>query len=662
MSVSSRRAPWPYSLLISGVGVRTRGDIIGRKVQALGSAQPTSQEYGQDDVYRERSYAFRSFLGLGEPVQRGPASRRYRYGLNMWFAGRQRGKGPKWNVLVPPTTGAISDTIEALHGGVLTQFLLAGRYILRRTDDTSAGQVVSRDFGGGRTITSAARFKAPAGTDALYATLDNGDLWEYDGAVWAGPAAAGGTWTGDALLCAVVDNDFWIKDTANSVRRATATPMTAANYSGQFTAGDGSQTITGLAGLNNALFAFTENGKVFTFNSDGSSNDLAPGLATTPTATNGSKLALDTRGFLYFRNGGSWHRLTGLDGGTVEPIGPERLLDNDTEVTGVAQCFAWYGAYYGFFGVYNSSNGASYLVQFGDWLPAEDADGTQFVETFNGALVKWAGKQISSLRVHTIAGAARLYCGFTDGSLGWVRLPQNTPNPFSPSSGCEFADGTTGASECYWPRHTMLADADTKAYLDFSAFGTVLSSTNSLQVSYRTDFAASYTALGTSLTQNGQQQPFPENTVGNALDVKETFISPSSASTPVIESLVLREQLRPALRLEYLFNVIARHRSSLRDGSTDRKTPEQTKALVKSASETPASVQIVMPDETNQHFHSITYQETIPPDTQRYGMAWDLAVSFVQYRTNEVYGTVDRLGPLTVNDLGTMTVNDLGVL
>lgn len=660
--VSSRSWPYPYSLALGNDGLIVREPMVGRKIQSLAGTVPNTAEYGNDDVYRERSFVFgRATLGMGESVQRTHAGHRYRYAKNCWFAGHKRGKGPKWNNLAPASTGSITDFVEALHGGVLTQFILAGQYVLRRTNDTSATQVVSRDFGAGRTVTSAVRFKPAGGTDSLFVTLDNGDLWRYDGAAWSGPAAAAGTWTGDAFLCCVVADDFYIKDTANTVRRVTADPMVGTNYSGQLTAGDGSKSINGLLGHNNTLFAFLDDGTLATFNTDGTGNDLAPGLATTRLATNGAKPVSDTLGRFYFRNGSSWFRGEGMDGLSLEPIGPERLMDNDSEVSGVAQVFAWYGAYYGYFGVYNANTGASHLVQFGDWVPREDEDGTTFVETFNGSLVTWAGRQISAMRIQFIAGVPRLYCGFTDGTFGWIRLPSNTPNPFSPQSGCEFADGSTGASECVWPRHTMLKEADNKAFLHFQAFGD-LDADNRVQVAYRLGDGATYVSLDRAFRQNGQREEFEGDVVGTAIDVRETFVSPSSASTPVMEALILREQLRPSTRLEWFFTVKAHHRVALRNGATDPRTPDQIYARCKRAADNPLSETLTLPDEQAARFHSVNFEVRIPPDTrgQRYGLARDIAMSFVQYRTVETYGIYARLGEMTYGDLGSMTFADAG--
>jgi hypothetical protein len=344
-------------------------------------------------------------------------------------------------------------------------------------------------------------------------------------------------------------------------------------------------------------------------------------------------------------------------------VGPERLIDNDSELAGVAQAFVWFGSVCGYFGIYNTVTGASHLLQLGDWIPNDDEDGAAFIETLNGSLVTWEGRQLSALRVHTIAGVPRLYVGFTDGGFGYIRLPSNTPNPFSPTSGCEFADGSTGASEVYWPRHTMGKEADVKAFLHLQAFGD-LDADRRVLVAYRTSPALAWTSMDQPFRGNGQREEFPQDVAAISLDLRETFISPGFASTPVLESLVLREQLRPATRLEWEFTVKAHHRVALRNGATDPRTPDEIYARLKRAADDPLSETLTLPDETVGKFHAVSFQVRIPPDTrgQRYGTARDIATSFVQYRTVETYGTVDRLGELSVDELGALLINDLGTL
>lgn len=670
--MSSRRPPFPHHALLDlgdgtkrGLLLQTdqRGTVlIGKKSLSLANAVPQDQRYGLDDLYRERSFAMRRLvLGMGERVQNTPTPARYRYARNCWFAGGLRGKGPQWHNLAPASTGSITDFAEALDSGVVTQFILAGRYVLKRTDDTSGGQTVSHDFGAARTVTSWARFKDPGGTDRLYVTLDNGDQWDYAAGTWTGPHASI-----TAFLACVNRDEYWIKSSQNGVRKATASPTVAANFAAEITVGDGSLTITGLASVGGTLVIFMSNGKAFTLNGDGSENDLAAGLATSPAATNGSKphvwlnphSGLDA---VYFRNGAAWRRLTVEGGANVEPVGPERLISNDSPVSGQAVCFAGYTTFYGFFATYNSSSGASHLLQFGDWIPRDDEDGFGYVETFNGALVEWTSRQVTAMRVQAISGVFRLYVGFSDGTYGWIKLPQNTPNPFAAMSGCEFADGGTGASECYWPTHTMLAEMDQKQGLSFAAFGPTLSTDNRVTIARALD-GGSFTNLTADLVSNGAPTSLEAADVYRAMDVRETYVSPSSASTPVIESVVLREQLRPATRLEYSLTVDANPNRALRNGGVNRATPDQTHGWVRQAADGPGSTTWTLPDETVQGLTAVDYGEAARLPGKSYGSAWDVPVKLIQFKTAGTYGTIDRGGSLTIDGLGSMTIDERGTL
>lgn len=663
--VASRRAPWPYSLKINGVGVRVKGDIVGRKVQSLAGVVPTSAEYGTEDLYRERSHEFRRpVLGMGERTQSAAArSRRYRYALNCWFSGGLRGKGPLWHNLAPSSTGEVRDFPEALHGGALTQFILAGRYVLRRTSDLSAGQVVSQDLGASRQAQSAVRFKHPSGTDCLYVAVDNDDFWQYNGATWTQLDTAI-----DANYLAVVRDELW-RAYDNQISKCTADPATAANWSAPIAVGDASSNITGLAVANDALIVFKDDGSAstVTVNEDASLsvNDLMAGLRTTRAGTNGRNPA-SWLNSVWFRSGPSFWRLTPAgEVAELQQVGPERLLENDSEVGGVATCFAGYAAWYGLMGVYNAQNTSSYLLQYGDWLPPDAGDESRydFADVLNGALLKWESRQITALRVSTlVAGNPRCYAGFSDGTFGWFLLPAGSPSPFAADSGCEFADGSLGPSRVYWPTNTLMAPADYKAYLSLAAYGPVLDSNNRVEAAYRLNPGLAYAPLSADLNAAGARVDFPDGTVGKLLDYEETLASPDSSSTPVVESVVLRQALRPSTRLEYGFTVDARDHAPLRDGRADRKTAAQIREIVKAFADDPAAGTLELPDETSQSFAAITYQETIPDDARRRGLAYDLAVSAIQFRTNEVYGTFARLGAMTFAELGDLTFAELGVL
>lgn len=654
----SRQRPWPYSARLNTIGIMVRGNLVAKKLLTFQNAVPTDQQYGADDLYRERSFAFsRAVLGMGERSQSAQTSKRYRFAINAWHVGGLRGRGPFFDPITPTSTGEIRDFPEALHGGVLTQFILAGRFALRRTGDADADQVVSKDFGVGRQTQYAVRFMAAGGVpvDGLYVALDNQELWQYNGATWA---QAETTATVQATAVAVVGDEFW-RGWDNKVAKATADPMVAANYAAPITIGDASSLITCLQVVDNQLFIFKDNGRVYTVDASGNDVDLTPGLDTTREATNGRSAAAWLNA-IWYRNGSSFFRIQSGDPAVISQVGPERMMENDSEVQGRTTCFAGYGAWYGFMGLQNMVNGASYLLQYGSWFPPETAEDASydFGEVLNGAVIKWSGKAITALRVSfVVTGNPRCYVGFSDGSFGFFILPR-AGNPFSDPA-CTF---TTELSYTRWPLHTLLAAADWKEYMSVAAFGQTLNADERVEVAYSTDGGVTFPILGSDLVVPGARVDFPANTNGKAIEIEERYLAPTGATTPVIDTLVLRERIHPAMRLEFAFAVDARHFPPRRDGQRDILTSDAIRALVQDAHQNPQTVILELPDETVGGFSAINYEEQLPDHPNRWGTEWLIPVSFLQYSTLEVFGTIERLVGTTIGDLVGTTIGELSTL
>ena len=222
-------------------GLVIADELVAKNVQSMGSAVPNSQEYG---VKRSLPGTQRRVPGPaaglrgGLPAHAKPVPlplRHQRLGFGL-VAGqgplvprpdagggrRDRGPGPGFHR--GADTG--SPTVDG------AAFALDGRYVLRRTDDSAAGWVTSRDGGAGFVHESAARFwHAGAGAaDHLYvagrtsATDALGELWRYDG----------GTWTkADVPARFLVRlDDRLIRAWGNLTSQCSGDPMVAANWTG----------------------------------------------------------------------------------------------------------------------------------------------------------------------------------------------------------------------------------------------------------------------------------------------------------------------------------------------------------------------------------------------------------------------------------------------
>ncbi len=693
---SSRQEPWPYLMKLGKAGLMlvpsADGILVGRKTQTLENVAPTEQQYDSAPVYKERTFAFRPTRGMGERVQSSHTSRRYRYMINCQVVGNLFGKGPRTHTISPSSTGSVRDFVEGLHGGVLTQFILAGRYALRRADDTSSGQAVSRDFGSGRIATSAVRFKGnyASPVDGVYVATDNGQLWQYDGASWNSATLPAGF---TPSFLETIGDELWAGG-GNVARKCTGDPLLAGSWSGAFTIGEASSNLTAIRQVDNRLFFFKDDGGVYNINADGSDNDLFPGLRVTRDSSNARTVqaGLDS---LWFRMGQSFYRLTAAGGAELTPVGPERLRDNDSEVQGPVQCFSFWGTMVGFAATYYGTN--SYLMSYGQWQTPADGDAQPvFVDQWDGALVKWANRQATCMRISGIASPdTRLYVGFADGTWDYIKL---VPNPFAPDSGAEF---TLDASTMYVPIHHAMFQADWKSYSGFSVFGPVLNASDFARIRYRTELTKPYATLSTPFTSPAQRvdvstditrtsvpgtvaqfigvtvgslagttvgslktrqnTDLQQSTAGKFVDVKIELINSSAADTPVIEGIGIHESVRPRLKLDFSGIVDARGFVAKLDGSTDRRTGDDVRDLILQAAGAPGAVTMTLPDETVQGLSFFGYTERMQRSTGR-GRGWLIEFQATQFRTETIYGTVRRLRGTLVGDLRGVTVGTLKTL
>jgi hypothetical protein len=669
MSVSSRRAPWPWSVKMGDEGYMLQpgqdGQMVSSKTKTLeNDPSATVTDYSSDPTYRQRTFGFRHLSGgMGERWQSSLISRRYRFMVNAQRWGNLIGKGPLFHTLSPTTTGSIAAFAEALHGVTNTQFILAGASVLRRVDDTNGGQVVS-ETRGGHVARSAVRFKGAysAPVDGLYVAWEDGTLRQYNGSVWASAVLPSG-FLPTALEAH--NGELWAAG-GNQARRTTGDPLLSASWSGAFTIGDGSKTVASLRAVLNVVFAFMTDGSVFSFNTDGTTNDLFPGLHVTPNALSGANAQawLDA---IYVTIGEGFHKMetSGASSATLTVIGPERLREAEAAVQGRVAASAGWATQTLYMGVYNAQTGHSMLETYGSWEPPPedrpslfrviDASAAyQFVDTLDGALIDFPGQQITAMQVTGIASPdTRLYIGFADGTYGWIKL---VTSPFAAGSGAEF---TAAVSTINVPLHHAMAQKDTKAYTGFTTFGPLLNASDYATVSYRANEAAPYTLLGAHFTANGQRVDTPAGTAGKLVDVQIALANSTSADTPVLEGLGIHERVVPALELDHVMVIRAADHQAKRDGSTDRKTAEQIRAALRTAAASPGSVTFTLPDETIDGLASIDYSEKLLNPNQRAGNAWDITLTTTQLSTNETYGTIDRFLGTTIDSWLGFTIDSV---
>jgi hypothetical protein len=346
-------------------------------------------------------------------------------------------------------------------------------------------------------------------------------------------------------------------------------------------------------------------------------------------------------------------------------VGPERLREAEAAVQGRVACSAGWATQTLYMGVYNPTTGHSVLETYGSWEPPPedrpslyrqvDANAAyQFIDTIDGALVDWPAQQITAMAVSGIASPdTRLYCGFADGSFGYLKLVQS---PFAAGSGAEF---TLANATINIPLHHAMAQEDIKVLMGASSFGPLLSTIDYATVSYRTNELAPYTMLPAHFIANGQRVDTPDGTLGKLFDIQIGLVNATTADTPVLEGLGIHERVVPAFELDYTLVVRCADYQAKRDGSSDRKTAQQIRAALLAAAATPGVVTLTLPDETVDGLASIDFEEHLLNPTQRAGWGSDITLTATQFNTITVYGTIGRFRGVRFGDVRGFTFGQL---
>jgi len=646
-----------------------QGLMVARKQQMLDSVVPSVQEYGSAPVYRERTFPLRPVGGYGERVQSSYGDKRYYWGQDIQVDGGLFGKGPLVHPVVPAVAaaGSVARFLDAPNAsGVIQQFILSGTKAYRRTDDTDLGQVVDKDFGAGIGTLDGVVFQGgfAGATPSLYVCAGvTGQLWER---------ASNGTWTQCALPSGfmahrveVVGVELWAADWANSVvRKVTSDPKVAANWSGPIFVGSPSVKISALRQSGNQLTIFKENGSLFTLNSDGSTNDLFPGLRVPINSDNGYRAAA-WLGAIWFRAGPAFYRLD-VPSNQLTPSGPGRMLDNASPVRGDVQAFVGWGGYRAYLTVWNPITSTSHLLTYGNWEPHESEDGTTFAfdDQFDGALAHWVGRKATAMAVSGASGQDRLYIGFDDGKWDWIKLVRS---PLAADSGAEFI---TGPSEIIFPLHHAMFQADLKHWLGFSVFGPVMRPGDEVQLYYRimasagappADSTGDWLYLG-EFIHNGQRIDTPANMVGNALSLKAQLFNTNQLDTPVLEIIAYHERVVPAFKRDLQMTIDARGFQTRMDGAALRFDSDTMHKQLLNFAAAPGSLAIELPDETVNEVALFGYQERLLPMQAGGGRSWGVDIQATQFRILTVYGIIRRLRGTRIGDLRGYQISALKAL
>lgn len=654
--------------------------LVATKVQPYTDQAPSDYSYGSTSPIAERTHAYRDLsLGFGLKVQ-GDTDLDHKY-LNALGVDASVGglimKGPEMagglsgGIFTPATTDATNGVSSFMElGGNL--YAMAGRYVLKRVSDSS--WTVSKDFGAGVNVLNAATFTSGGGTPAgavAYAALNDGNKAVY--------STDGTTWTAFATFTCLdfqqVGRQLYRASDTNQLSNvdANADPTVEANWSNanSFRAGDKTSPIQRLAVTAVGSLIVLKQDGVYSIDEAGEDHRLYSGVMQFGAGADDGRYWFSFGNDLHVTYQMQHVRLVptvsfGNPRLELQPIGPERMVENDSVVRGRVTAGLGHGSLGAYCGLYNDDTGNSFLLKFGAWIGPRLEEGkleeAQRVDAWHGSISQtFTNKKITAMWKSTLgapAGHYRLYLGFSTGDLSWLVLPC-TPNPAA-CSAYRF-DATTDGLLTMSQFHGTF-EADAKTLRSFSVTGPVLNATNYAALNYKTDPSlGSYTALGTSFnTSPRQRADFPNNTATYLADLQLVLHNTVDTASPVLSAPALHWAVRPKLILEYTGVIAGDNGQTKRDGRPHRLGPAAIRQVVNDATQATGSVNVVFPDEQSKQVSFVDYGESITFDERAFG-AWSSDVPFkcIEFVTNQQMGTWARVGIYTWNSIGAMTWGQL---
>ena len=439
--LSARRSPFPYHFKIGDVGLmlgtatptRSRPSspmLVSSKTQDISQVAPPDFSYGGASPTSDREEPYESLvLGKGKKVQGEGEGQRYYAAQGVDCSVWPWCKGPELTLLTPsPSDAAVGIRTFFELGGNL--FAANGRYVLVRSGID--GWSVAHDFGAGVAILNVAVFTSNFdGVQRAFFALSTGVAqWTTTG---TGAYTAMATFA--SLGFAVIGREFWWADDVNRLRKCdtNADPTVEANYTSLiFRAGDKSSLITSLAVTAAGTLLILKTDGVYTLDGAGDDHSLFPFLKFAADASNG-KFWGQFENDIYVAYGRQFLRIDPQL--SLEEIGPEKLVSNDSPVRGRITAFAAVGTMFAYAAIFNPDTLTGYLMKFGSWVSqglGEQQIMPMHVDAWHGSLsVPFENRSIQALFVSNVGappGHTRTYLGFSDGTVGWMVNPC-VPNP-----------------------------------------------------------------------------------------------------------------------------------------------------------------------------------------------------------------------------------------
>jgi hypothetical protein len=607
--LSARRSPFPYHFKIGEVGLMlgqakpNAPQLVSSKSQDISQVAPPDFSYGGASPTSDREEPYESLvLGMGHKVQERWQDGQYYAAQGVDLSVWPWCKGPELTLLTPTPSDATAGVRSFFELGA-SLYAAEGRYILRRDSDATWTQV--KDFGAGVAVLNVAVFTSNFdGVQRVFVALSTG-VAQY--------SSNGTTWTAMATFAslgfAVIGREFWWADDVNRLRKCdtNADPTVEANYTSLiFRAGDKSSGITSLAVSAAGTLLILKTDGVYTLDGAGDDHSLFPFLKFATDANNG-KFWGQFENDVYVAYGRQFLRIDPQL--SLEEIGPEKLVSNDSPVRGRITAFAAVGTMFAYAAIFNPDTLTSYLMKFGSWVSqatftssslmsqAKNLDAIH-VDAWNGSLsVPFSNRSIQTLFVSNVgapAGHTRTYLGFSDGTVGWMVNPC-VPNP----AACTAYRFSVGDAFVDLPLWHGGYHASRKSLRHASVTGT-LDATDYVTVEYKLDpAAASWTALaGTFNNAVYEQMPFPTSASAVLAAFRIHLQNTVNTRSPLVSAFSIGHALRPQRFMTMQVDVLCSDGLVRRDGVPLRIGRKEIQRVVEAAVDTAGAVTCTLPDET----------------------------------------------------------------
>ena len=649
MSLYAKRSPYPYHVIISGVGFMIGAPqpgqpaLVSTATQSISQVAPPDFSYAGANPLNDREDPYQQMtLGMGLSLQEKADDQRYNAAnavdLSVW----PWMMGPEINTYLPAG-------VNATYG--ITKFfeIITDVYCVN-------GPNVYKKAAGADTWSIVHTFAAPIidvcvftsqfdGVQRAFFALQGNNVAGYtDGVTWSNMA------TFTALAFTVIGKEFWWADSINRLRKLDtgADPTNEANYTSLiFHVGDLGSVITSLLVTSGGTLIVAKTDGMYTLDASGQDKELFPFLRYADTPNNGRAWGTFENG-LYVAYNNSLGRVDADLSWTS--VGPDDLASNSAGISGAVTAFAGVETMFAYAGLLDRDTNTSYLCKFGAWVAlgvrgprqstlvtALGSQGTGepvHVDAWHGSVsIPFVGRAIQGLFVSSVGTSvpnhSRTYVGFSDGTIGWILNPC-TPNP----AGCEHYRYFVGDGWVDMPTWHGGYHASVKSLRHFSVTGPKLDASNYVTLEYKLDPTAStpFTALAHTFNQGVYDRvKFPIDVACTLAAYRVHLHNTVATSSPLVGAASIGHALRPQRIMEFSAAILCADGLARRDGVPIRMGRTQIQKLIEAAVDEPGAVNVTLPDETTQQLMFTDY--SMEQSFDEIGRQWrgSLKVKAVQW-------------------------------